>query len=70
MTSSVARASSGREIVTSIVPDFSALLNLDCVEIVEDSRVTDQPAGKEDAATLKVSGPFPVFVTVSVVLLS
>ena len=70
MTSSVARASSGREIVTSIVPDFSALLNLDCVVIVEDSRVTDHPVGREDAATLKVSGPLPVFVTVRVVLLS
>ena len=69
VTSSVANAFSGREIVTSIVPVFS-LLNLDCVEIVEDSNETAHPVGGADAEILNVSGPLPWFVTVSVVVAS
>ena len=58
VTSSVASASSGRDIVTSIVPVLS-LLCLDSVETVDDSHDTAQPRGGDDADTLNVSGPLP-----------
>ena len=67
VTSSVAKAFNGSEIVTSIVPVFS-LLNLDWVEMVEDYSETDNPVGGEEAEILNVSGPFPWFVTVRVVV--
>ena len=57
-TSSVANASLGKEIVTSIVPDFS-LLCLEPVVIVDDSNDTAQPVGGDVDETLKVSCPLP-----------
>ncbi|CAI8156826.1 MAG: Uncharacterised protein [Methanobacteriota archaeon] len=66
-TSSVAKASRGKETSTSIVP-LSSLVNLESVDIVDSSKLTDHPVGGAEEDILKVSGPFPWLDTVNEVV--
>ena len=64
MTTSVARALSGKDTVKSAVPSLLPE-NRDDVLMVESLSVADQPTGGEDVVNLNTSGPFPLFTTVT-----